>query len=144
MEELKNTIQTLIERAGFQGARIEIDPENKKLSLFLDEGDEFKQLLPAFVNDLEKIIRLIAYKFNQPAVFLDVNNYRRERERLIVELAQAAARKAVTSKAPVDLPVLNAYERRLVHVELATRPDIKTESTGEGKDRHVVIRPISL
>ena len=75
---------------------------------------------------------------------MDVNNYRRERERLIIELAQAAARKALASKSSVDLPVLNAYERRLVHVELATRPDIKTESVGEGKDRHVVVKPSGL
>ena len=33
---------------------------------------------------------------------------------------------------------MNAYERRLVHTELATRPDVKTESIGEGSERHIV------
>ena len=38
---------------------------------------------------------------------------------------------------------MNAYERRLIHVEIANHPDLKTESIGEGRERRVVIKPIS-
>ena len=37
---------------------------------------------------------------------------------------------------------MNAYERRLVHVELAVHPDVRTESEGDGRERCVVIKPI--
>jgi len=37
---------------------------------------------------------------------------------------------------------MNSYERRLVHMEIASNPDLKTESVGIGKTRHVVIKPI--
>jgi predicted RNA-binding protein Jag len=37
---------------------------------------------------------------------------------------------------------MNAYERRLIHAELAARPDVKTESLGEGRGRYVVVKPI--
>ena len=73
---------------------------------------------------------------------MDVNNYKKERERLITELAKAAARKVLAEKKDVELPVMNAYERRLVHVELAARPDVKTESVGEGTNRHIVVKPL--
>ena len=145
MEDLKLTVQKILEYAGFNDSTIDVDSENRKLALFVNEGEWFQKFVPNFVNDLEHIVKLVARKQNaENTVFVDVNNYRRERERLIIELAQAAARKALASKSSVDLPVLNAYERRLVHVELATRPDIKTESVGEGKDRHVVVKPSGL
>ena len=38
---------------------------------------------------------------------------------------------------------MNAYERRLVHVEISTHPDLRTESVGVGKDRHIVIQLIA-
>ncbi|MST04322.1 MAG: hypothetical protein EXS49_02020, partial [Candidatus Pacebacteria bacterium] len=47
-----------------------------------------------------------------------------------------------SQKSEVRLPAMNAYERRIVHTELAVRPDVKTESSGEGRERCVVIRPI--
>ena len=75
-------------------------------------------------------------------VVVDVNNYRRERERLIIELAKAAARRAIATKESVNLPAMNAYERRLIHAELSMRPDVATESVGEGKDRFVVVKAI--
>ena len=79
---------------------------------------------------------------NKRGFILDINNYRREREHLIGEIAKAAARKALMNKQDVELPIMNAYERRLVHMELASRPDVKTESIGEGAERRVVIKPI--
>ena len=75
-------------------------------------------------------------------IFIDVNNYRLKREQLIIELARAAVRKAIATKQDVSLPLMNAYERRLIHLELAGRPDAVTESSGEGRDRYVVIKPI--
>ena len=144
MEQLKQIVKTLLEYGGFNEPSVEADLENKKLIIFVNEGEGFKKLTPFFVSDLEHIVKLLARKHGLDYIFVDVNNYRREREKIIIELAQAAARKALTSKTPVDLPSLNAYERRLIHTELATRPDVKTESIGEGKERHVVIKPSGL
>ena len=78
----------------------------------------------------------------ESVVFVDVNSYRKERENIILELARGAARKAAGTKTDITLPPMNAYERRLIHSELASRPDIKTESVGEGKERYVVVKPI--
>jgi spoIIIJ-associated protein len=58
------------------------------------------------------------------------------------ELARKAAREAVLKKKPVELPAMNAYERRVVHSELALRPDVMTESSGEEPNRRVVVKPL--
>ncbi|MEE8131710.1 MAG: R3H domain-containing nucleic acid-binding protein [Candidatus Paceibacterota bacterium] len=142
MQNLQNKLQKIIELMGFSDFSISYDAEGSRFLIFLNEGEGFKKLLPYFVADLDYLVKLIAKKNDIGAVFVDVNNYRRERENLILELARAAARKSIATKEEVSLPIMNAYERRLVHLELVNRPDINTESVGEGKERRVVIKPI--
>ncbi len=142
MDNLQATIQKLIELMGFSDFSITRDAESDRFLIFINEGERFEKSIPSFVVDLDYLVKLIAKKRGLKTVFIDVNNYRRERENLILELAKAAARKAVATKEEVPLPAMNSYERRLVHLELVGRPDINTESAGEYKERHVVIRPI--
>ncbi|OGY61981.1 MAG: hypothetical protein A2745_01095 [Candidatus Harrisonbacteria bacterium RIFCSPHIGHO2_01_FULL_44_13] len=127
---------------GLNDLAVNFDSENKKLTVFINEGEWLKKWLPYLVADLEHIVRLLTKKHNQENVFVDINNYRKEREEIILQLAKAAAQKALLNKEEIKLPAMNAYERRLVHVELATRPDVKTESIGEGKERYVIVKPI--
>ena len=42
---------------------------------------------------------------------------------------------------PVELEPMSAAERRVVHVALADDPGVESESTGEGRDRRVVVYP---
>lgn len=142
MQQLQETIQKLIELMGFNDFSINYDPEGSRFSIFLNEGEGFKKFLPYFVSDFNYLIKLISKKYNLGPVVIDINNYRREREDLILEIARASARKAVSEKQEVFLPAMNAYERRLVHMELAGRPDVNTESVGEERERRVVIKPI--
>ena len=142
MEEIKQTIQKTLELIGFSEVSVDVDAVNKKVIIFINDGEWIKQWLPSFVSDVERVANLIGKKKNISPIFVDINNYRKERENLIVEIAKAAARKATSSKEEVKLPAMNSYERRLVHTELSTRPDVKSESAGEGKDRCVVVKPM--
>ena len=36
---------------------------------------------------------------------------------------------------------MRARDRRIIHLEIALRSDVITESIGENKERHIVIRP---
>ncbi|OGY58990.1 MAG: hypothetical protein A3E61_00305 [Candidatus Colwellbacteria bacterium RIFCSPHIGHO2_12_FULL_43_12] len=127
---------------GFNSSQLEVTEETRLLSITIE--DEFLNTtrLPSVVLNLNRIARLMAKKMGIEPVVVDVNNYRRERERLIIELAKAAARRAIATKESVNLPAMNAYERRLIHAELSMRPDVATESVGEGKDRFVVVKAI--
>jgi len=141
-EILKKTIELM----GFGDFSANYDSENERFSVFVNEGDYFKKLIPNFVSGLNCVFRLIADKNRKEdeeyySVFIDVNNYRKERDNIILEIARAAARKAATMNEEVSLPAMNGYERRLVHMELSSRPDVLTESAGEGKERHIIIKP---
>ncbi len=142
MQKIIETTKKMLELMGFSDTSVEAEPEGRRVKIFINEGEWIKPFVAQLVSDFENILRLVAFKDESELVFVDVNNYRKERERLIVEIAKASARKALLSKAEVSLPAMNAYERRLVHTELATRPDVKTESIGFGANRYVVVKPI--
>lgn len=74
-------------------------------------------------------------------IVLDVNDYRKSRANYLVDVAkQTVARVRNTQKAEALFP-MSAYERRVVHMELAAYPDIATESIGAEPQRRVIIKP---
>lgn len=144
MDTWESIIKKLVEGAGFRDYRLEIGADENRNSLFIYESETFvKENLPMIVDAMNHLLQMIAKKNNAKPIFLDVNNYRQERETLIAELARAAAKRVLSTKEEVSLPAMNSYERRLVHVELAIHPEVTTESAGVGKERYVVIRPIT-
>lgn len=76
-----------------------------------------------------------------PQFILDVNDYERNRFDLLKEMALSAAKEVGQSREARWLAPMNAYERRIVHMTLADKTDIRTESEGEGDERRIVIKP---
>jgi len=74
-------------------------------------------------------------------IVVDINDYKKSRASFVVEAAkQAVTRVRNTQKAEVLIP-MSAYERRVVHMELASYPDVATESIGDEPQRRIVIKP---
>ena len=144
MENWESYIKKTLDLIGFTDYHLEIKIDERRGSVFIYEDQEMvKENLPAIIEAVNHLLQMVAKKNQTEAIFLDINNYRHDRERLIAELARAAAKKVAGTKVEVALPAMNSYERRLVHVELALHPEVKTESAGEGKERYVVIKPIA-
>lgn len=91
---------------------------------------------------LEHIVRLMMLKgVTGQTLTLDVNDYKKSKALHALELAQQAVdRVRMSQKAEALLP-MSPYERRIVHMELASYPDITTESIGEEPQRRVIIKP---
>lgn len=142
MKNLKEITSQLIGFFGFRESRVDFDDERKRVSIYIDDETISSKDVPILINCFSKILKLIAKKYDEGPITVDVNNYHKERERLVVELAKAGAKKTATTKADVVLPPMNSFERHLVHEELSVRPDVKTESIGEGASRRVVIKYI--
>lgn len=142
MPNATETIKTMLQKMALDESQVSCDEANRKVSILLGEIEHpfLKANIPQIIQDFNHIAQLIAKKNDEPSFFIDINNYRLERERIITELARAAARKAVATKQEISLPAMNAYERRIIHVELAARPEVKTESVGTGKSRYVIVK----
>ena len=74
-------------------------------------------------------------------VLIDVNDYRQRRREYLKSLAYRAVKEVRDSGQSVDMPPLSAYERRIIHMTLKEEEDVRTESEGEGEERHIVIKP---
>lgn len=73
-------------------------------------------------------------------VSVDVGNYKLKKIKNIEREVKQIAKEVQQSKLDATLDPMNSYERRLVHNIINEYPNLETESFGEGKDRHVVIR----
>ena len=74
-------------------------------------------------------------------VTIDVGGYKRRRDDRLRETARKAAGRARETGQAQTLKPMNAAERRIIHVEVADDPSVISESTGEGRDRRVVVKP---
>ncbi len=97
-------------------------------------------------NTLKALENIVRQKVNtefgvRPYISLDVENYREKQQRRIERLAKNIAREVAKTKVEVHLDNMNAYERRIVHNVLTDFKGVKTESTGEEPNRHVIIKP---
>ena len=70
---------------------------------------------------------------------LDVAGYRGKRENDLTALAQKIGQKVRRSGRCFSMEPMNPYERRIIHSAISQMEGLRSESKGEGKDRHVVI-----
>ena len=73
-------------------------------------------------------------------VNVDIAGYKQQRADRLAETAKAWVEKVKSSGEPMDLKPMNAADRRVIH-KLADEFGLMTESVGEGRDRHVVLKP---
>jgi spoIIIJ-associated protein len=92
---------------------------------------------------LQQIVRLIvSHKTDtRLPIVLDVEGYKQRRCEGLRVMANRLAEQVRTRKTPFAMEPMTAFERRVIHMELANHPDVYTESTGIGEGRKVVIAP---
>jgi spoIIIJ-associated protein len=73
-------------------------------------------------------------------VSVDVADYKKQRADRLAKKVEDWVKKVRESNEPVDLQPMNAADRRIVH-KVAAEAGLVSESVGEGRDRHVVIKP---
>jgi spoIIIJ-associated protein len=89
------------------------------------------------------LVNLICSKQMKDArrVVIDVEGYRTRREESLIGLAERVARQVSRSHRPMLMEPMPANERRIIHLKLREHPEVYTESTGEGPQRRVEVRP---
>ncbi|MBU0546825.1 MAG: R3H domain-containing nucleic acid-binding protein [Patescibacteria group bacterium] len=93
--------------------------------------------------DLQHILKAILRRKTEAPFYLniDINDYKKKKIEYLKELARATADEVVLNKKEKELMPMRSFERRIVHMELAEREDITTESIGNEPERKIVIKP---
>ena len=79
-----------------------------------------------------------------PEIHVDVEGYKQRQIDEIVTLATQTADHVTTTHQPEVLRPMSGYERRIIHMTLADRADVVTESIGDGLARRIVVKPKSM
>ncbi len=134
LEKLKVETTVLVSEDGQDSFRVQIETDNSGL-LIGYHGE--------VINSLQLLLGIIIYRKlgKWVRLIVDVGDYREKREIAIKKMAQDKAAEVESSGSPVSLPYLSPLERRIVHLILADHPKVTSVSEGEGKDRHVVLKP---
>jgi spoIIIJ-associated protein len=86
--------------------------------------------------------RLVEHTHGEEAAsfLIDVNNYHEDQMETVRQNARMLAQRARLFKHDVEMAPMPAYERLVVHELFSEDPEIQTESAGEGKFRHIILK----
>jgi len=95
------------------------------------------------LNAFQHICRIIARrKIGEEINFsIDVNNYRQKQSQYIIDLANSTIDEVIKKDKSIELRPMNAFERRLVHIQVSENDKVESESAGEEENRRVIIKP---
>ena len=73
-------------------------------------------------------------------ILVDINGFQKKHIENIRAVAHMMSERARYFKSNIEVDPMSAFERRIVHEFLSSATDLKTESTGTGHTRRVVIK----
>ena len=148
MEEIeiaKELTMGLLER---MGVRTEVEGFLKEGNLYLEiKGDQEGILIGKHGRTLESLQMLVNRMVNKRLknamrVILDIDDYRKRRADSVTQMALRLGDEAKRTGHSQVAGLLNAYDRRIIHLTLKEDPFLKTESIGEGELKKVKIIPM--
>lgn len=94
------------------------------------------------LNELTKLA--VSSKFKKRyRVLLDIADYKGDKYKRVIHMAKRTAYEVQKTHVDAELDPMTADERRVVHNALSRIRNVSTESTGEGKKRHIVIKYVA-
>ncbi|MBJ28268.1 MAG: protein jag [Chloroflexi bacterium] len=116
-----------------------IDIQGEDAGLLIGKRGETLRSLQMLVNMM--LSQQTDHQSSRMPVILDIEHYRKRKERNLQRLAEKMANRASETGNSVELEYMNASDRRIVHMALSSSKSVTTESKGEGQNRRVMIIP---
>jgi len=145
LEKAKKIIEEFFQRMAFDG-EIEIPPQ-KDETLIINLKVENPQILIGekgqTLFEIQHLLKAILKRAISENFYidLDINDYKKKKIEYLKELAHSVADEVSLTKNEKVLSPMLSYERRIIHLEIADRKDVTSESIGEEPERRVVIKP---
>ena len=150
-EQLSETLDNLLGMLLLEGSyEIEEKEEGFLVSVETKDAGRLIGLRGESLDALQLIInQIMSRKMGELApsgvegfkrVILDVEGWRRKREEELSQNAQDWGKQVLESGKEMELSPMSAWQRRVVHTVIGEMAGLQTESIGEGRDRHIVIK----
>lgn len=120
--------------------RVQIDPLQEDVGILIGRRGETVEALQSIIG---QIVRARVEQKEEPLrLLVNVWDWRQRREEALRNIAAAASQRAKTTGTLQHIYDLSPWERRFVHILLASDGNVTTESEGEGRERHLVVKPV--
>jgi len=148
LENIKGIIKDFFNQVGFfvdvEGGSQERDGEDiLEMNIKTPDAQTLIGKQGLVLADIQLLLRKVIKKKTDKDFYLslDIDNYKRNKEAYLRDVAESVAEEVSRTGREKELPFTSSFDRRIVHMELANRKDVKTESVGEGEERKVIVKP---
>ena len=144
--EIKDLTEKLLDLAGVSAQIEVVDLGESTYEVNLSTEDETGLLIGFRGENINAIQTVLGIMLKGTTgewyrLVVNVGDYREKQEEKLKELATQSADRAIETKEPQPIYNLTAGQRRAVHMHLANRNDVMTESSGIEPERYLVIKP---
>ncbi len=145
LKEIEKIVQDFFEKTGFWIEVKDLFIEGETVFLRL-KSEEPKVLIGKngrVLSEIQHLLKVILKRRFLENFFLDmdIDSYKKRKTEYLKEIARDAAEEVSSVKKEKTLEPMLAYERRIIHLELAEISDIISESVGQEPERRIVIKP---
>lgn len=144
INRLDKILKEFFKITGDDGIEYKIEKGKNQINLTIT-GDKVSHLIGykgKTIESFQSLLNAMLQRENEESakVFVEVNDYKKRKEEKLKNLANKMANNVIKFRKPIRLEPMSAYERLIIHTELAKRDDVETESQGEEPRRRVVIK----
>ena len=147
INKIKELTKEFFNKTSFDVELQVLEPEEKTVPIKIKTAEP-KVLIGQNGQTLSEIQHLLKSLLRRQVqtdfyIDIDVNDYKKKKAEYLKSSANELADEVALSGEEKILTPMPSYERRIIHMQLASRKDILTESIGTEPERKVVIRPYS-
>lgn len=144
IDNIENKANKIIE---LLGSKAKVSVSEKDDSFFVNlEADEETGLLIGrhgeTINSIQAILALsLREELAEKKVFVNVGDWREKQEEKLKEMAEQIYQRVIDTGEAQPVYNLSSAQRRIIHLTLSDKEDVETESSGEGENRYLLVKP---
>lgn len=144
-EKLGEVLDNLLGMLLLEGS-YEIEENDENFSVAIDTTDAGR-LIGARGESLDSLQLLVNQMVSKKIeegqykrVIIDVANWRKQKEEELAKSAKSWGEQVLESGKEMELEPMSPWQRRIVHMVISEMKGLSSESAGESRDRHIVIK----
>ena len=141
---IEDKIKKLLEQLG-TSSKVSVKEDTDSFLINIDSESETGLLIGKHGETINAIQTVLALSLREELVgkkiIVNVGDWREKQEEKLKEMADQISQRAVETGQPQPIYNLTPTQRRIVHLALSESKDVETESTGEGEERYLLVKP---
>ena len=141
-EYIENYLQRMLTNMGFEVETVSYVQDNR---IYCNLNSNNNSILIGKNGVILRAINLIVKNAvnttfkKRIEISIDINGYKEDRYKKVASMAKRFGKTVLRTKVDMKLDPMPADERKVIHQVISEMAHLKTQSQGEGKNRHMII-----